>query len=138
MKKASLQVLSKKMKNLDFCMLVTKDGRNTLHSRPMSNNGQVEYDGNSWFFTYEDSNKVKQIQNDPKVSLIYQTDKMLFIECYGEAFIVRDKTVMEERWVDDLNRWFPKGLETPGICLIRVKASRVQFWDKDEDGEYKA
>lgn len=126
------------MKNLDFCMLVTKDGRGSLHSRPMSNNGEVEYDGNSWFFTYDDSSKVKHIEGEPKVSLVYQTDKMLFIECYGHASIVKDKSVMEEKWVDDLNRWFPKGLETPGICLLKVTSTRVHFWDKEEEGEYKA
>lgn len=138
MKKASLETLAKKMKNLDFCMMITQDGRNSFHSRPMSNNGKVEYDGNSWFFTYEDSNKVKQIEADPKVSLIYQNDKMLFIECYGHASIIRQKSILQEKWIDELSRWFPKGLETPGICLIKVNATRIQFWDKEEEGEYKS
>lgn len=125
------------MKNLDFCMMITQDGRNTYHSRPMSNNGKVEYDGKSWFFTYDDSNKVKQIETDPKVSLVYQTDEMLFIECYGHASIIKQKKLLEEKWVDGLSRWFPNGVETPGICLIKVEASRVSFWDKEEEGEYK-
>lgn len=50
MEKVSLKKVAAIMKNLDFCMMVTKDGRNTLHSRPISNNGEVEYDGDSWFF----------------------------------------------------------------------------------------
>lgn len=45
---------------------------------------------------------------------------------------------MEEKWVDGLERWFSKGLDTPGICLIKVTASKVQFWDKQEEGEYTA
>jgi general stress protein 26 len=104
----------------------------------MSNNGKVAYDGSSWFFTYRSSNKVKQITNNPKVTLIYQTDKMLFIECYGKAKIITDKAIMEEKWLDELDRWFPRGIDTPGICLIKVDANRVQFWDKAEEGEYKA
>ena len=136
MKKASLETLAKKMKDLDFCMLVTQDGHHAYHSRPMSNNGKVEYDGNSWFFTYDDSNKVKQIEANHKVSLIYQTDKMLFIECYGTASIIRQKSILAEKWVDELDRWFPKGIDTPGICLLKVKATRIQFWDKEEEGEY--
>lgn len=138
MKKASLKTITEKMKNLDFCMMITQDGRDTYHSRPMSNNGRVEYDGNSWFFTYEDSNKVRQIEANPKVSLVYQTDKMLFIECYGEASIVKQKNLLAEKWLDELNRWFPQGVDTPGICLIKVQANRVQFWDRDEEGEYKS
>lgn len=138
MKKASLATIAKKMKNLDFCMLITQDGRNVYHSRPMSNNGKVEYDGNAWFFTYEKSNKVKHIKANPKVTLIYQDGKMLFIECYGKAYISKDKSTMDSLWVKDLNRWFPKGIDTPGICLVKVVAKRVQFWDKEEDGEYKS
>ncbi len=138
MKKASLETLAKKMKNLDLCMMVTHDGRNELHSRPMSNNGKVDYDGDSWFFSFDYSNKVKQIEAHPTVSLVYQTDKMLFIECHGNASIIKDKGMMTDKWMDELNRWFPQGLNTPGICMIKVSATRVQFWDKEEEGEYRA
>jgi len=138
MKKASLKTLAEKMKNLDFCMMITQDGRGGLHTRPMSNNGKVEYDGNSWFFSDGDTHKIKQIEADPKVSLIYQTDNMLFVECYGHASIVRQRSTMAEKWVDELSQWFPKGIDTPGLCLIKVTATRVQFWHKEEDGEYKA
>lgn len=138
MKQASLKTVAEKMKNLDLCMMVTQDGRNGLHSRPMSNNGKVEYDGDSWFFTYEDSHKVRQIENHATVSLIFQTDDMLFIECYGTASIIRQKSILAEKWLDELNRWFPKGLETPGICMVKVSATRIQFWHKEEEGEYKS
>jgi general stress protein 26 len=45
-----LKELSRKMKKLDICLLTTQNGRGGLHSRPMSNNGDVAYDGNSYFF----------------------------------------------------------------------------------------
>lgn len=138
MKKALLQTIAEKMKDLDFCMMVTQDGRQVPHSRPMSNNGKVEYDGDSWFFTFEDSNKVDQIKKDNKVSLVYQTDDMLFIACYGTAAVVKDKETLKEKWVDGLEQWFPEGIETPGICLLKVSAKRVTFWHKDEEGEYVA
>ena len=138
MKKASLSTIANKMKNLDFCMMITQDGRNAYHARPMSNNRKVDYDGDSWFFTYDRSNKIKQVKANPKVSLVYQDGKMLFIECYGRGSVIKDKKIMEEKWVDELNMWFPKGLDTPGICLLKVTASRVQYWDKEEEGEYKS
>ena len=138
MKKASLQTLAKKMKNLDFCMMVTRDGKGGFHARPMSNNGKVKYDGTSWFFSYKDSNKARQIKSNPQVSLVYQRDDMLFIECYGKATIVTQRETMEDKWLDELNRWFPKGLDTPGICLIKVSATRIQYWHKKEEGEYKS
>ena len=138
MEKASLQTIAEKMKDLDFCMMTTRDEKQVPHSRPMSNNGKVEYDGDSWILTYEDSNKVQQIENDNKVNLIYQTDDMLFIDCYGKASIVKDKESLEEKWVDGLEQWFPEGIDTPGICLIKVSAERVTFWHKDQEGEYTA
>ena len=138
MEKASLKTIAEKMKDLDFCMMTTRDEKQVPHSRPMSNNRKVKYDGDSWFFTYEDSNKVQQIENDNKVNLIYQTDDMLFIDCYGKASVVKDKETLEERWVDGLEQWFPEGIDTPGICLIKVSAERVTFWHKDQEGEYTA
>lgn len=138
MKKASLKTISDKMKNLDLCMMVTQDGRNSYYSRPMSNNGKVEYDGNSYFFTFDKSAKVKHIHANPKVSLLFQEKGKLFIECYGTAKIIKDKKIMKEKWVNSLNSWFPKGLETPGICLVKVIAKRVHFWDKEDEGEYKS
>lgn len=137
MKKLSLKEVAKTMKNLDFCMMVTKDGRNTLHSRPMSNNGEVEYDGDSWFFSYEDSNKVKQIKDNLMVSLVFQTVDMTFVDCYGKATILTNKNMIREKWVPGLEQWFPEGPETEGICLIRVTADRIQMWGKGGDGEYR-
>jgi general stress protein 26 len=63
---------------------------------------------------------------------------MLFIECYGHASIIRQKSIMQEKWIDELSRWFPEGVETPGLCMVKVTATRVQFWHKEEEGEYKA
>lgn len=138
MKKASLKTIAEKMKNLDFCMMVTQDGRQISHSRPMSNNGKVDFDGDSWFFTYEDSRKVDHIKKNLHVNLIYQTDDMLFIECTGKGEIVKDKDILKDKWVNGLDQWFPEGIDTPGICLIKVTANQVKFWHKEEEGEYNA
>lgn len=133
-----MKTIAERMKNLDFCMMVTQDGQQVSNSRPMSNNGKVEYDGDSWFFTYEDSHKVDQIKENKHVNLIYQTDDMLFIECTGTGEIIKDKDTLKEKWVEGLDQWFPEGVDTPGICLIKVRASRVRFWHKEEEGEYTA
>lgn len=138
MKKASLKTISQKMKDLDFCMMTTEDENKVYYSRPMSNNGKVEYDGDSWFFTYDDSKKVHQIEINDNVILTYQTDDMLFIECSGKATVIKDKEILKEKWIDDLKQWFPDGTETPGICLLKVTSKRVSFWHKDEEGEYTA
>lgn len=138
MKRASLQAVARKMKNLDLCMLITQDGRQSMRARPMSNNGKVKYDGTTWFFTYDGSAKVSQIESNSKVSLLYQRGERLFIHCSGRASVVRTKRLIEEKWIDSLYQWFPDGPETDGICLLKVTATRVHVWDGGDESEYRA
>ena len=51
----TLPALSKKMKSFDYCFLSTHSENGTVAGRPMSNNGDVEYDGDSWFFVDKSS-----------------------------------------------------------------------------------
>lgn len=45
----TVKELSKQLQKIDFCMLNTFPNGGSLSSRPMSNNGDVEYDGGSFF-----------------------------------------------------------------------------------------
>ena len=67
----SLHNLSKKMAKLDFTMMATRSSNGTLTARPMSNNGDVEYQGNSYFFAYQNSRKITDLRADPHVTLSY-------------------------------------------------------------------
>ena len=44
--------LAKKIADIDFTMLSTRAEDGEIGARPMSNNGDVEYDGDSWFFSW--------------------------------------------------------------------------------------
>lgn len=57
----SLHDLSKKMAKLDFTMMATRSPNGTLTARPMSNNGDVEYQGDSYFFAYQNSRKITDL-----------------------------------------------------------------------------
>ena len=54
---------------IDFCMLTTLDG-GVLRSRPMSTQ-EFEFDGNLWFFTSDNTNKVEEIEKDGRVNVAY-------------------------------------------------------------------
>jgi len=137
----TLHDLSKAMSDLDFCMLTTGSGR--LTSRPMSNNGDVEYDGDSWFYAYDDSAKIRDIEADPAVGLTFSEGKSLlgkpgiFIAIDGRAQLIRDKAQFEAHWTKSLDRWFPQGTDTPGMILIKVHAERIRYWDGEEEGELR-
>ncbi|MFW8587949.1 pyridoxamine 5'-phosphate oxidase family protein [Rhizobium beringeri] len=137
----TLEDLSSQLKKIDFCMLSTNAGSGRISARPMSNNGDVEYDGDSWFFSYEDSRKITEIEGIDTVSLTFTAPPNLlgkpgiFIAVEGVASLVRDKAALEEHWIPDLERWFPEGVDTPGIVLIKVSASSIRYWDGEENGE---
>ncbi|MGE6784496.1 pyridoxamine 5'-phosphate oxidase family protein [Ensifer adhaerens] len=136
----TLSEIATELKELDFGMLSTKREDGSITSRPMSNNGDVDYDGDSWFFCYADSRKVADIKADPKVGLSYIAPPSLlgkpgiFISIEGEASLFDDKVMFHEHWTSDLERWFPEGLDTPGLLLIKVRASKVSYWNGDDGG----
>lgn len=137
----SLSDLARKIGEIDFTMLLTSTEDGWINGRPMSNNGDVEYDGDAFFFTYDDTAKIEEIEANPLVCNTYQGQPSpegapgIFVSVEGEAEIIRDKAEFAAHWYDDLNRWFPEGLETEGIALIKVRASRIRYWDGEDEGE---
>jgi general stress protein 26 len=133
--------LSKQLKKLDFCMFSTRGTSNRITSRPMSNNGDVEYDGDSWFFSYADTHKISEIRKDPAVLLTFTAPPHLlgkpgiFIAIDGDAVLIEDTSQFETHWVKGLERWFPEGVQTPGLILIKVTARFAQYWDGEENGK---
>jgi general stress protein 26 len=125
------------MRDIDLCMLTTTTSNGMLASRPMSNNGEVEYDGNSYFFTWDESRMVSDIKEDNQVNLTFQGNKDIFISIGGEAEVTNSKEEMEEHWQDELEAWFEEGLDTPGIAMIIVKAKHIKYWQGEEEGEVK-
>ncbi len=139
----SMKDLARKIADIDFTMLSTRADDGEIGARPMSNNGDVEYDGDSWFFTWETSRMVADIQRDPRVGLSLQGKAgilgkpPLFISIEAIAELVRDKALFEKHWNADLERWFEQGIETPGIVLIKAHAQRIKYWDGEDEGEVK-
>lgn len=137
----TLADLSEKMRDIDFAVLSTRTEGGAIAARPMSNNGQVDYDGDSYFFSMGDTRTVGDIARDPQVGLAYQAKSGLlgmrpfFLTVEGTAELIRDKARFAEHWTRDLDRWFKDGIDTPGLTLIKDRAQRVHYWDGYEEGE---
>ncbi len=124
------------MRDLDFCMFTTHAADGELRSRPMSNNGEVEFDGDVWFFSAADSRKVEEIQANPQVHLSYSdTKNFRFISMSGEAKIVRNVDKKQELWLEELDRWFEDGPDSDDVVLIKVTPTVVAFWSGEDEGE---
>ena len=137
----TLKDLSKTMRDIDFTMLSTRSEDGRIAARPMSNNGDVDYDGDNWFFAMDDASAVTDIQRDPTVGLSLQGAKSpqgapgIFISIEAKAEIIRDKAVFREHWVEDLERWFKQGVDTPGLTMIKARAASIRYWNGEDEGE---
>jgi len=96
----------------------------------MSSNGDIDPDGDLWFFTNVSSHKVSEIENSPKVNLSFaDPDNQRYISITGEAQLVRDRQKIEELWRPEFKIWFPKGKDDPEIALLRIKLRKGEYWD---------
>jgi general stress protein 26 len=131
----TLAEISKKMRKIDIAVLSTHTDGGDIAGRPMSNNGDVDYDGGSFYFTTEQSRMVQDIARDPRVALAFQDGKAFHVAVEGEATLVRDRQRFEAHWNPDLDRWFADGVDTPGLVMIEVHARRIHYWDGEDNGE---
>ncbi|HWU95074.1 MAG TPA: pyridoxamine 5'-phosphate oxidase family protein [Sphingomonas sp.] len=137
----TLEQLAEMMKDVDFAMLSTHSDGGTIAARPMSNNREVDYDGDNWFFACEDTRLVADLKANAQVGLAFHGKagllgmKPVFVHIEGVAELIRDKAAFEEHWTKGLNLWFKEGVDTPGLVLIRVHGTRAHYWDGEDQGE---
>lgn len=135
--------LAEKMRDIDFAMLSTHTEGGAIGARPMSNNRDVAWDGDSYYFTTDDARMIADISADPKVGLSFLGKSGLlgqrpfFVAVEGDAHLIREKAAFAEHWNKDLDRWFADGIDTPGLVLIKVRAERIHYWDGEDEGELR-
>lgn len=111
-----------------ICMFttMTEDGRHV--SRPMGLQ-EAEFDGDLWFFAHEASDKVREIDVHPQVNLAFTNKHGAWVSISGTAAVVYDQVKAQQLWTPLLKAWFPDGLDTPGLTLIKVHADSAEYWE---------
>jgi len=100
------------IQDIETAMLTTVADDGSLHSRPMSTNGHVDADCSLWFFTYADSGKVDEIEDERQVNVSFACpEKQSYVSVSGKAYLVRDRSTIESLWSPKQQAWFPKGLD---------------------------
>lgn len=131
----TIKELSKMMAKQDIAMLITRHGDDSA-VRPMSNNKDVEFDGDTFFFSSGDSTSISDIKSHSRVSVTYQdTEDDIFIALTGTAKLHTDKDILKKHWKEALSAWFEDGLDTDGLTLIEINADRVHYWLGRDEGE---
>ena len=91
-----------------------------------------------------DARLVSDIAARPDVGLGFQGKAGLlglrpfFVTVEGKGEIIRDKAQFAGHWHKELERWWPEGIDTPGIVLVKVHAARLHYWDGEDEGEVVA
>lgn len=127
-KKEAVEKLNELIKDVRVAMLTTID-KGVLRSRPMQTQ-EFEFDGDLWFFTSADTHKTDEIEKDRRVNVSYAApDENTYISVSGAAEIVKNRAKIEELWNPVYKAWFPKGLDDPNLCLLKISVEQAEYWD---------
>ena len=117
------------IKDIKFAMLTTVCPDGTLRSRPMATQ-ETEFDGELWFFTYANSEKVQEVEDEEHVNVSYADPASnAYVSVSGRAFITLDREKAKQLWRPVLRAWFPKGLDDPNLALMRIEVDQAEYWD---------
>ena len=127
----ALEKMKELVESVNICMYTTLERGLDLASRPMGT-AKIEDDGSIWFFTTDHSGPAENANIAGEVCLSYaHITKNTYICVVGKPELVFDKGKMKELWSPMLKTWFPQGLDTPDIALVKVAPSSAHYWDGD-------
>jgi len=99
----------------------------------------VEDDMSVWVATSANSRKVKQIKQNPKISLAFvqqpRGEKAAMV--IGEAEIVADMEQKKRVWglaPYDLSQYFPDGPESKEYCVLKINIKKIEWWEDIKAG----
>lgn len=111
----------------DTAMLITHAANGSINARPMGV-AEISKSGELYFVTSAPSSKVKEIQNDSDVTLIFQSKKT-FVSLNGTAVVAKDPALVERLWSEAWKLWFPKGKTDPSIRMLKISPVDAEYWD---------
>ena len=121
--------LAELIKDIRIAQFTTVEQDGSLRSRPMATQ-DVEFRGDLWFFTRDDSPKVQEFRSEQHVNVSYASaDDNRFVSVSGRASLVKDTQKIKELWNPALRAWFPDGQDDPRVALIKVTVDHAEYWD---------
>jgi general stress protein 26 len=127
--KEAVEKLQSLVNGIGTCMFFTDTQTGIHNSRPMA---VIEADsmGNLWFFTNRQSAKVRDIEKDSAVHLVFaHPSKDSYVDLRGRASIELDRKTIDDKWNPIVKAWFPEGKNDPDLCLVKVKTDEAHYWD---------
>lgn len=124
---SKIKELANKAHSCFFCTKISTG--KAFSARPMAPE-EIDDKGNFWFLSASDSNKNKEIMQDPAVQLLFQGSGYSdFLTLYGNASISSDKEKIDELWDPMMKTWFTEGKDDPRITVIKFNPEQGYYWD---------
>ena len=125
----SLEKLGRLIEGLDIAMLTTRLGDGRLVSRPLRAQ-ELDAGGALWFITDRDSHKAEEIRLQPQVNASFASaSRNTYVSVAGRASVIFDKARLLELWSPAMAVFYPKGIDDPALCLLRVQVESAEYWD---------
>ena len=123
---SKLQELTEDAPITMFCTNLTNVPFDTC---PMSTQ-KVDDNGAIWFFSGNDSEHARNIEEDDRVQLLYTNNgNYSYLTISGTAEILHDQARIDELWTPAAKVWFQGGKDDPKLRLIKVTPQEGFYWD---------
>jgi general stress protein 26 len=110
-------------------MVTTVADDDLFRSRPMLLE-RLEDDGSLVLLTHLSSQKVHELQRDPRVNVTFVDDKgTRYVYATGRGRVARDQQSVDQFWKPTYRAWFPSGRHDPEIAVLTIDVERVEYWD---------
>ena len=127
----AIKKLQTLVSDIQTCLLITSGKSGKHATRPMA---VVDTDsqGNIWFFSNIHANKIKDIEADQHVQLLFaHPGKDIYIDIHGRASVIDDRQYIKDKGSPLVKAWFPDGVDDIALCLLKIKADEVHYWDTE-------
>ena len=114
------------IESIPVAMLTTFDHHGALVSQPMV---PLEMDdhGALWFFTDLRSEKTEHLQ---VVNLSFtDVERATYVSISGHGEIHGDREELERLWTPVARPWFPDGVESTHLGLLKIVPHAAEYWD---------
>jgi general stress protein 26 len=126
---SALAELGRLIDGIAVAMVTTRTDHNHLGSRPMLLE-RLEPDGSLTFLTHLSSDKVRQIERDPRVNVAFVSDKGdRYVSVSGVVIVTHDPARMNALWKPTYRAWFPGGADDPDSAIFSVRIEIIDSWD---------
>lgn len=130
----TISEITKKIGEIDCCMMTTIGKNSEIHSRPMLHNKLSEIKDTLYFFSMKETLKINDLADNNSISLTYQDkNSETYIQIFGKGSVEEDPSIMQPHWDKKLDLWWSQQAYTEGICMISIKVEWIRYWFQGKD-----